>query len=302
MTKKNIIVTGANSFLGMRLINRLALSGWTPIAVVRKKCGIGVEHIHKDIQLFELPDPSQWIDFFSSFMPCAAVHLAHSTYDVGCNANSLLEMSMSNIHLPLCLAKGLYKAGNLQETKKLITVGSHWQTYGGKKYSPLNFYAGFKQGLTEILRGFTQEAENLSVTSLRLGDVYGKGDHRPKILNLMINALRNNELLEVTPGNQLVTLIHVDDVVSAFLSALELSHTSTVLEFDVFTNESITIKQLVGLIESISKKKINTVWGAKPYRKKEVFKIGVPRQVPNWVPAIDLVEGLSDILAESKTS
>ena len=65
---------------------------------------------------------------------------------------------------------------------------------------------------------------------------------------------------------------------------------------DIFYNNKLVAKKLG--VEELSTlgnvdKKINVVWGGKPYRKREVMNLWVNGEnLPNWKPKISLEEGL----------
>src|SRR6266849_2891380 len=56
---------------------------------------------------------------------------------------------------------------------------------------------------------------------LMLSDTFGPGDSRPKLLNLMRSAASTGKLLEMSPGEQLVDLVYIDDVIEAFKLAAD---------------------------------------------------------------------------------
>ncbi|MFB0925747.1 MAG: NAD(P)-dependent oxidoreductase, partial [Vicingaceae bacterium] len=63
--------------------------------------------------------------------------------------------------------------------------------------------------------------------------------------------------------------------------------------YSVANKKSYQLKEVIQIFESISNKKINVVWGGKPYRKREVMNLWVNGDnLPNWKPKISLEEGL----------
>lgn len=65
------------------------------------------------------------------------------------------------------------------------------------------------------------EASGLRVITLKLFDTYGPDDPRPKLMNLIQRMAMDNQPLAMSPGEQQIDLVHVEDVVRAFMVASE---------------------------------------------------------------------------------
>lgn len=61
----------------------------------------------------------------------------------------------------------------------------------------------------------------LKVVTLALSDTYGPNDLRPKILNLLRQVAIKNQPFSMSPGGQLMNLVHVEDVARAYQIAAE---------------------------------------------------------------------------------
>jgi nucleoside-diphosphate-sugar epimerase len=133
-----------------------------------------------------------------------------------------------------------------------------------------------------------------------LFDTYGPNDHRKKIINLLLNQINSEQPLKLTPGNQLINPVHVDDIVEAYMVAIELivkNSGEKITEYGVSSNKSISIKSLVKLIEELSGSDLNIIFGGFNYRNREVF---TPWRsfnlLPGWKPKIELDAGLKEML------
>ena len=102
----------------------------------------------------------------------------------------------------------------------------------------------------------------------------------------------------LSPGEQKLRLLHVDDAVEAILMALRGAEDQRFqqLTYGVGGDDVLTIKQLVLLLENLSGRKLHVRWGARNYRSSEIFDpVDIPR-LPNWEPSISLQEGLFQLL------
>jgi hypothetical protein len=57
-----------------------------------------------------------------------------------------------------------------------------------------------------------------------------------------------------------------------------------------------TLKELAGIFEKATKKKLNINWGGKPYREREIM---IPwnnvKVVPEWKPFISVFDGINEL-------
>src|SRR5439155_9637078 len=150
---------------------------------------------------------------------------------------------------------------------------------------------------------FYVEAHAFEVITLTLFDTYGPNDPRMKLIASLLSQAPDAAPLELSPGDQRLELVHVDDVVAAFLvAALRLGqglvrgHEHHVLR----SRSSITIRDLVALVEHVTQRAIPVRWGAKPYPRRHMrvpWSGGEP--LPGWQPNIDLTQGIRDAFVRS---
>jgi nucleoside-diphosphate-sugar epimerase len=137
----------------------------------------------------------------------------------------------------------------------------------------------------------------MAAVTLKFAAVYGPGDPRGKIVDLLIDSLKSGKPLGLSPGEQLLDLIQVDDAVRAVLSGAELLDKLEPGEFrsySVTSGQPVTLKRLVEILAELTRKEPAVRWGAKPYRNREFFTAwACDERLPNWRPRIPLKEGLS---------
>jgi nucleoside-diphosphate-sugar epimerase len=193
------------------------------------------------------------------------------------------------------LLEGMVKSG----CKKLVCIGTSWQHYNNCEYSPVNLYAATKESFKKILQ-YYEEAQGIEAVWLELFDTYGPGDKRPKLLSLLREAMLSGKTLEMSPGEQEINLLHVHDVVSGIECAMESLLGGNIQSgiYCLRSDSTLSLKGLVGLIETVSKKKINIVWGGRQYRPREVMKAcDVIRVLPGWHEETPLRDGLKEYYA-----
>ena len=132
-----------------------------------------------------------------------------------------------------------------------------------------------------------------------LFDTYCENDTRPKLMNLLKKVATEGTALEMSAGEQQLSLVHIADVCRAFILAFEILETQQINEhkhYAVVSDEIYTLKEIVQIFERQTNKKLNITFGKRPYRKREVMKVwSKGEKIPNWKPEISLAEGIKKL-------
>ena len=295
-----VLITGITGFIGSHLAERLIDDGHKVYAIVRPT---------SDIQ-YLLPTVRQQVDFRmldanhtlfdimsdlddSDMKPEIVYHLA-SLYLSRHQPQEIGELIASNI----TFGTELLEAMANHDITRLVWAGTSWQHYQDEVYNPVNLYAATKEAYAVLLK-YYRETAGVQDICLQLFDTYGSRDKRRKLIHLLLEIAETGENLAMSPGNQQIDLVHIDDVVSAFVTAGELlSEERKGCVYAVSSGRQLTLRELVRLMERILQKPLNITWGGRPYREREVM---LPWQkgerLPDWQPKITLEDGLRRLLA-----
>jgi nucleoside-diphosphate-sugar epimerase len=288
---KNIVVTGVTGFVGSNLVRFFLKRKFKIFVILRTDSDLAnLTDITEDVEIFRYDNQiKNLIIFFSEVKPTTVFHLAsnfiaeHEPYQI----DSLIQ---SNITFGLHLLEAMKVSG----VKKLINTGTSWQHYNNEDYNPVCLYAATKQALECLIKYYVQ-AEEFKVITLKLFDTYGETDKRPKLINLLNKFADGNIELIMSPGEQMLNLVHILDVCDAYYLAYEIINAEDYTGSKVYavkSDESLKLKDIISLFEIINGKKINANWGGKEYRKREVMDVWKNCEIlPNWAPKISLEEG-----------
>ena len=279
MSARPVLVTGATGFLGRALTRRLLALGRPVVALTR--AGSDLSSL-KDavVELYD-GDGARLLSIVEERKPETVFHLAAAS------EGGVDEIVKANVLLGAQLAEACVKAG----VEKLIAAGTFFtRRSGGDDYDPVSLYAATKKA-QEAVFDYYVRAHGLKAAIVCLYDLYGPGDERPKLLNLLARSAAGPELA-LSPGDQELDVVHVDDAVEALLAAEKAASPGPLREWCASSGKRVTVKRLVELFRRETGLSPKVAFGAKPYRDREVMKpwAGVP--VPGWKPAIPLEEGL----------
>jgi nucleoside-diphosphate-sugar epimerase len=286
---RRALVTGATGFIGRHLVRSLLADGIAVQAIVRPGSDVrplpdGVELIH-----FDGSTAAALAELLSrSGRPDVVFHLA--TKFVGVHRTEDVEpLIAANVLLGTQLAEALVT----RRPSVVVNVGTAWQHDVDASYRPAALYAATKQAMEDILRYYA-ESGAFPVTNVKLFDTYGPDDPRGKLLDLLAAAGREGRVLRMSPGEQLIDLLHVHDAVSALRAAAAVRDGWR--SFSAGSGHPLPLRELVEVFGTVTGRPVQVEWGARPYRQREMFEpwnAGPP--VPGWRPRISLDDGIRSI-------
>lgn len=290
---KNLLITGASGFIGSHLIKKYLSIGFTVHIIIRPESDI--DHLSKiKSNLFihtHDGTTENLFDILQNIKPMLVIHLAASFSNSIHKFQNLDNLVESNILFGLQLVQAMV----MNDVKYFINTGTSWQHYEHKNYSPICLYSATKQAFKDVLQYYV-EATDLRVISLKLYHTYGPDDRRNKLFCLLRNAIKNKQTLKMTPGEQLIDIVFIDDVVDAYFKASnrlisEVGNKDE--EFFVSSGNHITLKNLVRKYYEIMKEKENIIWGGNKYRfREEMVPYNKGEILPGWYPRINIDQGI----------
>lgn len=296
MTKKTdnriALVTGATGFVGSHLVRRLIKEGWETHIITRPSSNLTqLEDVAGKVIIHQHDGTtSSMINIVEEVKPEIVFHLA-SLFLAQHTPEDIEHLVQSNLLFGVQLAEAM----TLQGVTKLINTGTSWQHYENEDYNPVCLYAATKQAFEDMLK-FYVEASKLKVITLKLFDIYGPDDPRPKLFTLLRKIAEEHTELAMSPSEQLIDLVYIDDVIDGYLLAAKRlvdDKVSNMEEYAMSSGNSISLKDLVVAYGQAIGKSLFIKWGGRPYRFREVM---VPwskgERLSGWKPRIGLTEGI----------
>lgn len=281
-TKPKVLITGITGFIGEHLALRLLQEQWEVQAIVRPSSQMEKLPVilQQNVHFFVHDAQHDLVNIIGEAKPDVVVHLAslflskHTYEDID-------DMLESNVVFGTKLLDAMVQ----NRVYRFINTGTAWQHYENQTYSPVNLYAASKQAF-EMLLQYYEEISPLKVITLKLFDTYGEGDKRKKLLALLAEVAESGKILSMSPGEQKIDLVHVDDVVEAFWMSAnyllegKIEYCGT---YAVTSGMAISLKELVSRYEKLIGKSLSIEWGGRPYREREVMEPWTKGKVlPGW--------------------
>ena len=264
-----ILVTGATGFVGQHLLPYLQNHGHEVFALVRPSTD-GSKVYTNHLYVFE-DDIEHLASYLSENYIDGIIHLA-SLYIAEHKVEDIKNIILSNVYLGTAVLEAAVKSG----IKWFLNTGTIWQNYNvepySDKYCPVNLYAASKQAFLDIAKFYT-ETSNIRFCTLKLCDTYGQNDTRRKIFSLFEQIAKTGKCLKMSPGEQKLDLVHIDNVVHDFEVLAEKLDKGVFLrdEYVVTSGSQRTLKEIAKQYEKEHNVSLDIEWGGRPYRKREVM-------------------------------
>lgn len=257
------LFTGATGFIGQNLARKILCQGDRVFNVTRNN----IVELHIG-QLGEISSTNTKYEaatldsFYEKYQIDAVVHLA--TYYNSETMDDLRSLFFVNIELPSHIARLA-----LRHSSRFISIGSYWE-FSSSSGAPNSMYAQTKKMFHDFLDFLS--LQGLDVAIVYLYGTYGMRDHRGKILDRMIDSIINRNSIQLSPGFQILNMVHVEDVIDAIGTVLNTCKQSSNIEKQsVYSEREYSLRQIGELIEAVSGIEGFFKWGDLPYRSDEVM-------------------------------
>ena len=233
------MMTGLSSFIGKNLVKELG-DEFEILSISRKFIGGFPNNV--SFLLFEDPNLQEII---RSFEPDIFLNLASNSNNKTFSLNdykaiSEFNISISSFHIDIAIAS---------KVKLIINISSNWAYLSNDSNKDFfNFYAFTKFALDKYLVN-ASKLSGCRTISLVLYDNFDKLDPREKIFNIILDSITSNTKRKFSPGNQLLNLTRMKDLVSALKYTIKNPWDFNGHKYFQITGNEISIIKLAELIK-----------------------------------------------------
>lgn len=299
---KNILISGTTGFIGSHVTEEALKKGFNVIALKRSDSDVWrIKDFIDRVKLYDIDQVSLERIFDENKIDCI-IHLGskyiknHTTLD---EAEEMIDFNVgfSSKLCEICVERGI---------KYFVNTGSFFE-YKQKKepliesdeIAPYNFYSATKTAFSDILKYYAV-AFDFKAVNLRLFANFGEKDNEKMILFLIKSLINGAKEIKFSGGEQKWNFTYVKDTAKAFICAVEkIEQSENKYEVvNVGYDKAYSIKEIVGILEEISGKKLDIRWGSVPYIRNEIFYSNCSnkkaKEFLGWVPDYDFIKGMKN--------
>lgn len=296
----NALITGATGFIGRYLVELLTSNNWNIICLSRdeyvspsKNVQFLQADISKEDELNKIAPRIKDVDclyHLAAYIPDKKSDRS-DTREIQkmINCNITATLNLLNLSLKRRIKKFIYAS-----SMAVIGRPCVFPVDENHILKPDSFYALSKLCAECLCEEYRISKKN-STTSLRISAPYGSGSNTYTVLPIFLNnALNSKNLILYGRGTRRQDLVHVEDVVSAFLSAYKSPNCGV---FNIASGSSISMEELAELIIGLvpgTKSKIEFADEDDPQENYRMdISIKKARVELNYRPSVELREGIS---------
>lgn len=178
----------------------------------------------------------------------------------------------------------------------VLNASTYIQNFAGETSRTVDSYGAAKEKLSQFLENHSL-LSGFRTRDLFFFTLYGIGDRPSHLVPLLLDAARSGNRIALSPGDQLMNLLYVNDAAQNILNCISSLSELSYSKSHVWAENYFTVKQLVSTIESTIGEKINCDWGSREYAGHEMMNPWpIPmQQLNNFVAPTALADGISKI-------
>ena len=249
---QTLLITGADGFIGGKLIKKLLkIGGFKIIAITMSKTLISEMFKRENIDSYDNVVPIEIEDFFSSPISeniNGVVHLAFSRHG---SPNSSIADS-------IVFSKRLFSFLKRHNIDNLINISSQG-VYGdisefrdvSQSPSPNSLYSMAKFATEQVLATIYEDS-NLNYTSLRLDNII----QSQNLVKALCKSAKEEKVRSLVGGGQLFSYLDYEDAVDAIIALLKISNIKWDRVYNVGCNQKrYTLLEIASIVGDIAEAK-----------------------------------------------
>lgn len=298
--KKNIIITGATSFIGVNLIDELIKHNYNITAIIRT-CSSNKNRLSTfngikivALEMHQYKEINKHVKYINDSI---LINLAwNGTRGIERDDE---ELQRANYEFSMDIVKAVVDSG----CKMVINAGSQAE-YGQHigliseetDCNPVTEYGIYKLKFFNEASSYCK-SNNISFLELRFFSLYGVDDSKNTMILSILDSMIKNKKCELTECIQKWNFLHIRDAVRGIINLIEDKCNSGAYNFGSLDTRSL--KSFIEEMYVLSGSKSEIIYGAIEYPKTGKLELcpDVTKLInTGWKPEISFKDGVSEII------
>lgn len=286
-----ILLTGANGFLGSRILEKLIVNNEVYITLRKDSQTNRIDSIIQKsrVKVFFV-DENNTLEIENLFKNEEIELIVHCATDYGKQKDYFFKVFESNVLFPL----KLLEIGIKYNLKYFINTDSYFNK-DNLTYNALPNYSKTKKLFLSYLRDM---GKNISIINMRLEHVYGPNDNGDKFITYLVKNMKLNEKIPLTFGHQKRDFVFVDDVAEVYNNIiLNITKLPTTYfeDLEIGQGKSIHLRNFIEMLSVKIKTESILDYGAIEYRDDEIMNSFANNSLSQWAKQFDINFNFMDV-------
>jgi CDP-paratose synthetase len=292
-----ILITGGTGFVGQNFVPHMLSqhSEHELLLLCRNVSAAQAKYRATDYPQLQSAPAEDW-SAVVRFNPELVIHLA--AFSTAANDETVIDRLIdSNIRYGVHLLHALSACSRL---RLFVNTGSFAEYRQGVRCVDNAYLYSATKSAFRCMLDYYAKLYNFNYLTAIPYSVYGGIPTIKRIMDYLLEAADATTPIAMTPGEQVLDFIHVDDVAAFYSNVCNniapFLNLPQGYEFHLGTGRGYTLREVASQLEQVLGKRLNIQWGGRPYRERDtmyaVAPISMNSEYDLWHSRITLVEGL----------
>ena len=290
-----VLITGATGFVGTTLLRHLiSLRNYEICCLARN-----ISRLPQEVKAIDC-SVAGWNEKVIEWHPEVVIHLA-AHFTGRSQFADIPNLVQSNITFTAEIAETVTHCSDF---KLFINSGTFTEFADGAGIPrPNNLYSATKAAVRPILQYYCEKG-GWKWANVIIYSPYGRRNSKKKVIDYLCDALESPVPVSFSPGEQILDFIHVDDMADFFSTLISKNDRvpQGFTQWHLGTGQGHTLREVAAIMEEISGRKVNAVWGGRDYNPEDPMYAVAPQanniNSLDWSSKISLRKGLEIYLKE----
>ncbi len=284
----NVLITGANGFLGSALAEKFSTLKFNVSLVVRPNSNLSRLDANLDkYKIFRFTNEFELKTIVNDVSPDIIIH---TVCNYGRNNEDILTVYDANFRIGLLLLSEICSQNNKVFFLNIGTVLP----------SNNSIYSISKNQFSEFGKFISYSFKNITFLNVKMQHMFGPGDEEKKFISFVLNScLRNDFEVKLSNGEQLRDFIYIEDVTEAIAVICNNMSILSNEDIEIGSGNLISIKEMVIKIHELTKSKTILNFGAintnGDHSVIPAADLSILKSL-KWTPRYNIEEGLIETL------
>lgn len=300
----NILITGANGFIGRHLCERMKHYG-SVVGIGLSDCSLeGITYCKMNVL-----DDKAINDLFAKYKFDKVIHAASVTFH-----DDIVNKKQMSLDVCFRGTENLITAFNTYSNGGLFIYTSTGKIYGGGVTQPIdeltppnpkNALGKQKRMVEQIMDYYSTDKLDNKFVIFRMFNIYGYGQRSTFVIPYIMEQIKISDTISLGNLDDARDYLNVEDLVDCFDSLLKNYKAKNQLEhFNIGSGKAYSVKDILAIIEKATGRHFNINIDAKKLRHDETSieyaDIKKINQYIGWEPKTSMEQGLIDMLKKNK--